>query len=151
MVRQTMFFKVLTLTLVLVAVPAFPQGKGGGTPSKMANDNDVKTRGEKGQEDADFVTKIEANPRLSAKLESMLPSGQSLSQAAAGFKSKGQFIAALYASNNLNIPFDQLKAKMTAPSSMSLGAAIKASRPNMSGAESKDEAKRAKKEAKETH
>jgi hypothetical protein len=73
-----------------------------------------------------------------------------LSQAAAGFKSEGQFIATLHASNNLGVPFDQLKSQMTGTNHMSLGAAIKVSRPDMSEAKSKQAAKRAKKEARET-
>src|SRR5439155_26462097 len=38
-----------------------------------------------------------------------------LQAASAGFKNQGQFIAALHVSHNLNIPFDQLKAKLTGP------------------------------------
>jgi hypothetical protein len=41
--------------------------------------------------------------------------------AESGFKNHGQFIAALHVSKNLNIPFDQLKAKMTSSLPMSLG------------------------------
>jgi hypothetical protein len=151
MAKQTMFFAVLTLSVILVAAPAFAQVKGGGNQPKMgASDSAGKTKADKGQGDADFVTKMEANPKLSAKLQSLLPSGQSLSQAAAGFKNEGQFIAALHASHNLVIPFDQLKSKMTGTHSMSLGAAIKSLRPNMSPEQSKDEVKRAEREAKDT-
>jgi hypothetical protein len=151
MPRQTMFFTLLSLTLVFVTGPAFAQGKGGGSQPKMgAIDKDVKPTGDKEKGEADFVTKIEANPKLSAKLQPLLPSGESVSQAAAGFKNEGQFIAALHASHNLEIPFDQLKSKMTGSNPVSLGAAIKASRPNMSPAQSKDAAKRAEKEAKQS-
>jgi hypothetical protein len=87
---------------------------------------------------------------LSAKLQTLLPSGESLSQAASGFKNEGQFIAALHVSHNLNIPFDQLKAKMTGSDSMSLGGAIKALRPDMTDSQAKEEAKKADKEAKGT-
>src|SRR5579883_3402505 len=78
------------------------------------------------------AAQIQSNPELASRVQSMLPSGTSMSAAAAGFKNQGQFLAALHASQNLGIPFDQLKAKMTGSSSMSLGAAIQASKPGIS-------------------
>jgi hypothetical protein len=47
-----------------------------------------------------------------------------MSNAAKGFKNWGQFVAAAHVSRNLNIPFAQLKAKMTGPTPMSLGQAV---------------------------
>src|SRR5262249_1724092 len=112
---------------------------------KSDSDGDAHSKGAHADTPSktDIASKIEADPKLSAKLQAMLRAGQSLSQAAAGFKNKGQFIAALHVSHNLNIPFDQLKAKMTGSDSMSLGAAIKAMRPNMTDAQAKEEAKKA--------
>jgi hypothetical protein len=43
----------------------------------------------------------------------MLPSGMTLNQASRGFKNQGQFIAALHVSQNLGIPFADLKTAMT--------------------------------------
>jgi hypothetical protein len=51
--------------------------------------------------------------------------------AASGFKNRGQFIAALHVSHNLNIPFDQLKADMTGTDHDSLGHAIHELRPDL--------------------
>ena len=59
-----------------------------------------------------------------------------------GFKNQGQLIAALHASQNLGIPFADLKAKMTGMHPMSLGEAIHALKPNMP---EKDVAKEARK------
>jgi len=42
----------------------------------------------------------------------MLPSGMTLSQASAGFRNQGQFIAALHVSQNLGIPFKELRGQM---------------------------------------
>jgi hypothetical protein len=53
-----------------------------------------------------------------------LPSGMTVATAASGFKTEGQFIAALHVSRNLNIPFAQLKAEMTGADHDSLGQAI---------------------------
>jgi len=41
-----------------------------------------------------------------------------------GFKNHGQYVAAQHVSENLGIPFEQLKAKMTGPHAESLGKAI---------------------------
>jgi hypothetical protein len=158
MTRQTLFFTIITLTLVLAAVPAFAQ-RGANVGAR--NGSDANSHASNGQNNgehpgdhaggkADFIPKIEANQKLDSKLQALLPQGESLSQAAQGFKNEGQFIAALHVSHNLDIPFDQLKAKMTGPSPMSLGAAIKALRPDLSETKSKEEAKKAEKEAKET-
>jgi len=80
---------------------------------------------------------------LQSRLGSMLPSGTSLTDAASGFKNLGEFVAAVHVSNNLGIPFEDLKGKMT--SGDNLGKAIKELKPE---ANSKSEAKKAKKQAK---
>ncbi len=86
------------------------------------------------------------NTKLSSQLSGLLPTGTDVQQAAAGFKNLGQFAAAVHVAHNLDIPFDQLKAKMTGPDSMKLGKAIKSLKPE---ANSRAEAKKAKRQAKE--
>lgn len=89
-----------------------------------------------------IAQKIAAKPNLSSKLQAMLPIGMTLNQASLGFKNQGQFIAALHVSQNLGIPFADLKTAMTginpnlppgAPqtstSTLSLGRAIQKLRP----------------------
>ena len=97
---------------------------------------------------AGIVTHIDSNPQLATQVQSMLPSGVTLSSAAAGFRNEGQFLAALNASQNLDIPFETLKTKMTGSDDMSLGGAIHASKPSISDHDAKEEAKRAEREAK---
>ena len=140
-----------------VQTPVGNVGAKTNTDVKAKTSTEVKTREGKKAEASDkehmhsaVATKIEANPTLAAKVQTLLPKDVSMNDAAAGFKNEGQFIAALHVSKNLNIPFDQLKAKMTGSESMSLGAAIKASRPEMSEDKAKDEAKKAETQAKET-
>jgi hypothetical protein len=72
------------------------------------------------------------HPKLAAKLLPLLPPGTNPTVAAAGFKNAGQFVAAVHVSNNLGIPFDLLKARMTGPRPMSLGQAIAELRPTVS-------------------
>jgi hypothetical protein len=116
------------------------QGKGVGVP--QSTKQEPKT--------LDLGSRIESNTALAAKVKPLLPENTTLSQASAGFKNQGQFIAALHVAQNLSIPFDQLKAKMTGSESMSLGAAIHAVKPELSQAKANEEAKKAEQEAKET-
>lgn len=58
------------------------------------------------------TTKVK-NPKLEARLLSLLPAGTTMQDASQGFKNWGQFVAAVHVSNNLGIPFADLKAKMT--------------------------------------
>ena len=84
------------------------------------------------------------NTQLSSKLQGLLPSGTNLQQASAGFKNMGQFVSAVHVSHNLNIPFDQLKTKMTGDHSVSLGKAIRELKPDV---DAKAEAKKAEQQA----
>ena len=68
------------------------------------------------------------NAKLEARLANLLPAGTNMTDAAKGFKNYGQFVAAVHVSNNQNIPFSTLKAKMTGTNPMSLGQAIQATR-----------------------
>jgi hypothetical protein len=114
---------------------------------------EAKTRGaaqSSAKGDSDFATRIASDSKLSARLQGMLPANMTIQDAAAGFKNEGQFIAALHVSQNLQIPFDQLKNKMTGTEALSLGSAIHKLRPDISQAQANDEAKKAEKTAKET-
>jgi hypothetical protein len=72
--------------------------------------------------------KLQRNTNLASKLQSRLPAGTDLNTAAAGFRNLGQFVAAVNVSNNLGIPFAQLKTRMV-DQKMSLGQAIQDARP----------------------
>jgi hypothetical protein len=89
---------------------------------------------------------LDRNTHLATQLQGLFPAGTDLKLASSGFKNLGQFVAAAHVSHNLGIPFDQLKAKMTGDSPVSLGKAIHELRPE---ADAKGEAKKAEHEAKE--
>ena len=72
--------------------------------------------------------KLQRNTNLASKLQSRLPAGTDLNLASAGFRNLGQFVAAVNVSNNLGIPFAQLKTRMV-DRDMSLGQAIQDARP----------------------
>lgn len=72
--------------------------------------------------------KLQKNTNLASKLQSRLPAGTNLTVASSGFRNLGQFVAAVNVSNNLGIPFAQLKTRMV-DQGMSLGQAIQDARP----------------------
>jgi hypothetical protein len=72
--------------------------------------------------------KLQQNTKLAAKLDGRLPAGTDVIAAASGFRNLGQFVAAVNVSNNLGIPFAQLKSRMV-DDGMSLGRAIQDLRP----------------------
>jgi len=76
-----------------------------------------------------FVKQIERNKQLDAKVTALLPANMTLKKAAKGFSSETQFLAALHAAKDLNIPFAQLKAEMTGHDHDSLTQAIRELKP----------------------
>lgn len=138
----------LAALLAFMALPVFAQhghgGGSGGGDSMHSSSHDGSGSGDHGKDaDSDhgsghgsgsshgnFAAKLANNPQLSAKLQNLLPAGTNLQTAAQGFKNLGQFVAAVHVSNNLGIPFDQLKAKMTGPPPEKLGQAIHALDPS---------------------
>lgn len=82
------------------------------------------------------------NTKLSSNLDKLLPNGMTAQQACAGFKNLGQCVAAIHVSHNLDIPFADLKTKMTGGDS--LGKAIETLKPQVN---SKAESKKANKQA----
>jgi hypothetical protein len=72
--------------------------------------------------------KLQKNTNLANKLQGRLPAGTDLMTASSGFRNLGQFVAAVNVSNNLGIPFAQLKTRMV-DDGMSLGQSIQALKP----------------------
>jgi hypothetical protein len=88
-----------------------------------------------------IAQKLQGKP-LGNRIQNMLPAGMTLDQASSGFRNQGQFIAAVHVSQNLGIPFADLKATMlgrsasgaSTSSPMSLGQAIQKLRPTADAA-----------------
>ena len=74
---------------------------------------------------------LQQNSKLSENLSKLLPAGTDVQAAASGFSNLGEFVAAVHVSNNLGIPFADLKTKMLAGDS--LGSAIQALKPEADG------------------
>jgi hypothetical protein len=99
-----------------------------------------KTEAKKGETEANedlkspasgqsIARRISSRAQLNAKVQALLPSGVTLSQAAKGFTSESQFLAALHAAKDLNVPFAQIKAEMTGSDHDSLTRAIQELKP----------------------
>jgi hypothetical protein len=71
-----------------------------------------------------LADRITANAALLAKVTPLLPSGTSLADAAKGFRSEEQFIAALHAAKDLGVSFNDLKAEITSSEHDNLSQAI---------------------------
>ena len=117
---------------------------GGATGA--ASESSSATVGARGQgrglgESMGGAGRITNNAALSSRVQTLLPNGETVSNAATGFENQGQFIAAAHAAHNLNIPFDQLKAQMTGTSQSSLGKAIQKLRPDLDGKDVKENVK----------
>ena len=150
------FTLIFGLSFVLyLSGTALAQGKVGGPQPAHRDVDNNRTHGnvdarEDGKE-GNFIARIQRNPELSEKLQTLLPKtgpNSTLAGAAMGFRNQGQFIACLHVSKNLGIPFDQLKAKMTSGDPpMKLGQAIHALKPNVTEKDADNEADKAEKEA----
>lgn len=90
---------------------------------------------------ADQVTR---NTNLATRLQGLFPAGADIQKEAAGFRNLGQFVAAAHVSRNLDIPWTDLKAKMTGNHAARLGQAIHELKPQ---ADVKTETAKAEKQA----
>jgi hypothetical protein len=173
MKRFIIFAFAMSFILYVSNVASYAQGKGGGHGPEISGSHGPdashtdhgkdadhgKTASTKDKDhDGTFASRIENNPDLKAKITKLLPTGMDLQTAAMGFKNEGQFIAALHVSQNLGIPFDQLKAKMVgtaatattaATTPESLGKAIHDLKPTLPETDVKKEADKAVDQAKE--
>jgi hypothetical protein len=122
-----------------------PHGQGSGKQAHGAQHGEHSTGRARGSA-AEF---LERHPEQASRLQQLLPPGADVNQAAGDFKNFGQFVAAAHVSNNLNIPFDDLKEKLTGPEATSLGKAIRELRPDLTSTEVRQAVKAANREAKQ--
>jgi len=106
-----------------------------------------ETKPDSGQRDAS--EHLAQSPKLSSKIKGIFPAGTDLTQAAQGFKSLGDFVAAAHTSHNLNIPFSTLKTRMV--NGQKLGDAIHELKPDADHrAEERKAREQARKDLQET-
>ena len=159
-------YSVMLVLFLTIGVASFAQGRGqgrspaGGPPAAIGNQHIDHGAGDHGQAKKpsepnksataknDVTTRLSENTALASKLQGMLPAGTDIQTAASGFKTLGQFVAAVHVSKNLNIPWDQLRGAMVT-NHKSLGDAIHELKPQLSTAAAKTEVKKAEDEAKD--
>ncbi len=161
MKRSTIFLTAVAAVLYLASIPLLAQhasNSGGGLRSHLwhHNSKNSESTGKTAQAGGGkaVADHLADNTKLASKLQNLLNINgttadgmtpmQQLQQDANGFTNLGQFVAAVHVCKNLDIPFDQLKAKMTDPPGESLGKAIHDLKPDAS---SKAEAKKAHRQA----
>ncbi len=150
--------------LCLAVVPAFAQGgrgrggTGGPPPGQVARPTpgpaqqagagkaQSAPRGPQAGRSMAAARALEKSPELGSRLQTLLPEGTNVSDAAAGFDNLGRFVSAVRVSNNLGVPFDALKQKMMSGSS--LRQAVQKLKPDMPRQEMDREMKRAENQAK---
>ena len=125
--------------------PATTPGTGAGKPSgtpPTQGDRGAAGKGHSGNAGTKPTVSqlVIQNRNLSSRLQALLP-GTNLQTASGGFRTLGQFVATAHVSHNLDIPFDQLKPKVTAEG---LGRAIHELKPPV---DASAEAKKAEKSA----
>ena len=122
-------------------------GKSSTHRTEGANARSVGPAGQMHSAGMSVSTQLANNPALSARIQPLLPAGSTIATASAGFPNQGEFIAALHVSQNLGIPFNQLKADLTQAHPDSLGQAIHALRPDLSRSTVKSDVRTARLQA----
>ncbi len=91
------------------------------------------------------AAKVVSDSELSSRVSMLLPPGSNVSSAATGFHDENQFVATAQASHNLNVPFEDMKDRVTA--GQSLSDAIQGMKPGMSEPEARASAQTATSQA----
>jgi hypothetical protein len=115
------------------------------TTGKTSTTNATSTTSNSGTTLSPVQLKVQSHTQLASKLQSRLPTGTNVVNAAGGYRNLGQFVAAVNVSHNLGIPFTQLKHDMV-DRHLSLGQSIQALRPT---ANSEREVQRAQTQARQ--
>ena len=91
-------------------------------------------------------TELRINEKLTTKLKTLLPQGSDPQYLSKGFTELKDYVTTVRASNNLSIPFPELKHKMIDGSSKSLQKAIQELKPDI---DAKAETRKADEQAKQ--
>ena len=91
---------------------------------------------------ADAISVLDQNAKLNDRLRELVPAGSTPRQACDGFANLGGCVAALHVASNLDIPFAELKTRMTGPGSTTLGDAIHELKPDANAGRAQRKAER---------
>ncbi|HVV45311.1 MAG TPA: hypothetical protein VHC72_08885, partial [Bryobacteraceae bacterium] len=91
--------------------------KNGVSLARKQSERDIARASAAGSKDK-VASRVTSDSRLAARVSPMVPRGQSLGDAAAGFKNEDQFLSTLHAANDNGIAFEELKDRVTAGQSL---------------------------------
>jgi hypothetical protein len=129
--------------------PDTPGAQGQAQRPSTPSDTDKSAKGDHAPTPTGQRTvsdQLTRNTGLMFRVQMLFPKDTDVAKEASQFRTLGQFVAAAHVSKNLDIPWADLKAKMTGDHPVSLGKAITELKPQ---ADAKTEASKAEKEAKD--
>ena len=140
------FLTLITATAVLglaaFAYAGEPEDQAGAAQPSMPSSDPTTQSATVPQTDPAATAQSSASTGQSTRLAAIVPAGMSAQEACAGFRSVEECVATLHVSQNLSIPFPDLKSKVTGGAK--LGASIHQLKPD---ANAKAELRKAEEQA----
>jgi len=120
---------------------------GVGAPGNIAGRESAGVFGRETLGPTQSALSVIQSGELSSRMQGLLPAASNLTVAAQGFSDAGQFVTAAHAAHNLNLPFDDLKRKMTGKHRESLEKAVRELSPGVDGRTVSDNLKLAERQS----
>jgi len=138
----TLIAATAALGLAAFAYAGGPEDQAGAAQPSPATQPPMQSTDPTTQSDPAATAQSSASTGQSTRLTAIVPAGMSAQEACAGFRSVEECVATLHVSQNLSIPFPDLKSKVTGGAK--LGAAIHQLKPD---ANAKAELRKAEEQA----
>ncbi len=124
----TLIAATAALGLAAFAYAGAPEDQAGAAQPSMPSTDPTTESATVPQTDPSATAQSSAATGQSTRLAAIVPSGMSAQEACAGFRSVDECVATLHASQNLSIPFPDLKSRVTGGAK--LGTAIHQLKPD---------------------
>ena len=124
----TLIAAIAALGLAAFAYAGGPEDQAGAAQPSPATQPSMQSTDPTTQSDPAATAQSSASTAQSTRLAAIVPSGMSAQEACTGFRSVEECAATLHVSQNLSIPFPDLKSKVTGGAK--LGAAIHQLKPD---------------------
>ena len=124
----TLIAATAALGLAASAYAGGPEDQAGAAQPSPAEQPSMQSTDPTTQSDPAATAQSSASTAQSTRLAAIVPAGMSAQEACAGFRSVEECVATLHVSQNLSIPFPDLKSKVTGGAK--LGAAIHQLKPD---------------------
>jgi len=124
----TLIAAIAALGPAAFAYAGGPEDQAGAAQPSPATQPSMQSTDPTTQSDPAATAQSSASTAQSTRLAAIVPAGMSAQEACAGFRSVEECVATLHVSQNLSIPFPDLKSKVTGGAK--LGAAIHQLKPD---------------------